>query len=276
MTRKFSGLSALIAVVVAAACNDVKLAPDVPASIEFRPFPAAAIAIGDTLRDQDGVAVPARVAVLNQDGDTLRDAPVRFTYLDTNNDTALVVDSVTGYIVARKALTNASTARIAARVGASLQVIRQIAVTSSPDTVDRGTEAAPAPFTVVVPDTSATQNTSPALSVSVRHAGTATPVTYTAVAGWLVKFALISPANPNNDSTRSVFLVNDARRASNIDTTDASGIASRSVRIRSASFPSGSNSDTAVVEVTVTYRGAPVKGSPVVIKLPVVRAAPTP
>lgn len=269
---------ALIAVSVTAACADVNLSPDVPASITFAQVTAPAIAIGDSLRDASGVAVPLRAAVLNQDSDSLRDAEVRYTYLDLNNDTAVVVDSITGYVFARKAPTNGTTVRIAARVGLNLQTIRTITVTTRPDSVDRLGQAAIDTFRVTLPDTSVTLNTSPLLTLTVRHKDTTkTPVAVTPVAGWLVKYTLLYPSNPNNDSTRSVFLVNENRRASDIDTTDASGIAGRSVRVRSAAFPSGTAPDSAVVEVSVSYRGQPVTGSPLVLKLPIVRrAASTP
>jgi hypothetical protein len=269
---------ALVAATVAAACAEVNLGPNVPASITFAPVLAPAIAIGDSLRDANGVAVPIRAAVLNQDGDTLRDAVVTYTYVDINNDTALVIDPVTGFVFARKALTNATTARIAARVGLNLQTVRTLALTTRPDSIDRIGQTAIDTFRVTVPDTSATLNTSPLLTLTVRHKDTTkTPVAVTNVAGWLVKYTLLYPSNPNNDSTRSVFLVNENRRASSIDTTDGSGIAGRSVRVRSGAFPSGTAPDSAVVEVSVTFRGQPVIGSPMVLKLPIVRrAASTP
>jgi hypothetical protein len=269
---------ALVAVTVAAGCADVNLSPDVPASITFAPVTAPAIAVGDSLRDANGVAVPLHAAVLNQDGDTLRDAVVRYTYVDVNNDTAIVVDPVTGHVFARKALTNATTVRVAAIVGLKLQTVRTIALTIRPDSIDRVGQTAIDTFRVTLPDTSATLNTSPPLTLNVRHKDTTkTPVAVTNVSGWLVKYTLLYPSNPDNDSTRSVFLVNENRRASNIDTTDASGIAGRSVRVRSAAFPSGTAPDSAVVEVSVNYRGQPVIGSPMILKLPIVRrAAATP
>jgi len=254
------------------ACADVSILPSLPASLEFAYFPAPAIAIGDSLRDVDGIAARARAIVRNQRGDILSDAPVRFVYADANRDTAVFVDSLTGYVVSLKALAGSgTTARIAARVGASLQAIRTVLVTIRPDSVDHAGSKTIDTLRTTLPDTgstAATANTSAPLSVTVRHiegaAGTLVP-------NWLAKYELLQPANPTNDTSANVFLVNDARTVSNIDTTDASGIASRFVRVRSSKFPAGAAVDSAVVRVTVFYKGKPVAGSPIRLVVPIIR-----
>ena len=272
--RACFGVITLIAM-GASACGDVKLGPSVPATIEFGGLAAPAVVLGDTLRDINGAVAPARAVVRNQDGDVMVDANVRYVYADAGRDTAFVIDSLAGYIVSLQPLTGtATTGRIAARVGNNLQIIRSVQVTTRPDAVDLGGAASPDTLRVTLPDTGVliTQNVSVPLSVTVRHfETTASDTVRSAVRNWLVKYELLQPANPENDSTRSVFLVNDLRRVSNIDTTDISGIASRSVRVRAAQFPAGTAPDVAVVLVTVTYRGVDVKGSPVRIVLPIIR-----
>ncbi|MEP6832675.1 MAG: hypothetical protein ABJB74_04740 [Gemmatimonas sp.] len=258
------------------ACADVRLAPSVPATLEFANFAAPAIVVGDSLRDVDGVAVPVHAVVRNQDGDVLADAPVRFVYADANRDTAVFVDSVTGYVVSLKALIGtAITVRIAARTGKSLQAIRTVLITTRPDTVISGSTPIDT-LRTTLPDTgsaAAQANTSGALSVTLRHTdGTAS----TLVSNYLVKFELVQPANPMNDSTAAVFLVNDARMVSNIDTTDVSGIASRFVRVRSSQFPTGTALDSAVVRATVSYKGQSVKGSPILLVVPIIKKVTTP
>lgn len=266
-------LMSMAAVVsIAAACADVTISPGVPASIELTSFPAPAIVIGDTLRDSSGVVAPVRAVVRDQQGQILPDADVRFVYADGNRDTSIFVDSATGFVVSLKALpTAANGARIAARSGANLQVIRSILVTLRPDSMGRTGSRRLDTLKTTLPDTGSTgvaANTSGALSVTVHHieAGTVT-----LVPNWLVRYELLRPANPNNDSTAAVFLVNDAQRVSNIDTTNTSGSASRFVRVRSSKFPAGSAADSAIVRVTVSYRGKPVKGAPDTLVVPIIR-----
>jgi hypothetical protein len=255
--------------VLMSACGDVLSSPSTPASIEFQSFAAPAVVIGDTLRDIDGLVAPVVAVVRNQQGDVLADAAVRYTYADAARDSALLVDSASGVVFSKKALaTTGTNARIAARVGGNLQIVRTILVTTRPDSVDRGSTPGVDTLRVVPTDTAASSQTSGELAVVVRHLeGT----TSTQVPNWMVKFVLTHPSNPTNDSTKSAFLVNDLRRLSNIDTTNGSGIASRFVRVRAAQFPATAAPDSAVVEATVSYKGQPLKGSPVRIVVPIIR-----
>ncbi|MBC8089251.1 MAG: hypothetical protein H7Z40_18450 [Phycisphaerae bacterium] len=252
-----------------AGCADVVSSASEPASIEFRAFAAPAVVIGDSLRDVSGVAIPVFAIVRNQQGDVLENAVVRYTYADAGRDTALVVDSLRGFVFARQPLrATGTTARIAARVGSSLQVLRTVLVTIRPDSVDRVGVPAIDTLRVSAPDTGAVQatNTSLPLTVIVRHLDSTAS---TPVPSWLVTYELLYPANPTNDSTNVAFLVNQQQKLSNIDTTDFSGNAERFVRIRAGQFPTGAAADSAVVRVTVSYQGKPLKGSPIRIVLPV-------
>ena len=56
-------------------CGDVGLDPDVPAAIEWTPFPAPAVVVGDTLRTEDGAAARVRAIVRAVAGDTLNGRP---------------------------------------------------------------------------------------------------------------------------------------------------------------------------------------------------------
>ena len=262
----------LVASAVAAtavACGEVGSGPNAPAAIELQKLNAVAAVVGDSLRDVSGVALQIHAIVRNLKGDIIPDAPVRYVYADASRDTAVFVDSITGYIVALKALgITTPTARIAARVGNSLQIIRTIAVTVRPDSADRGGATTVAPLLVSPPDTGAAgaaANTSAPLAVVIRHVSD----TISVVPNWLVKYEVIQPANPTNDSTKSVFLVDDQQKLSSIDTTDASGSVARYVRVRASIFPATTADDSAVVLVTVSYKGKNVKGAPIRIVVPV-------
>lgn len=260
MGRVITGLGAL------AACAEIGTGPKEPAAIEFAPFPFPSIVVGDTLRAFDGRVAPVRAIVRNAAGDPIENAPTRYLYADFNRDSALLVDSLTGIVVARKAIT--SEARLAARVGGTLQILRPLVITQRPDTVFAA--ASPSAFRVTLPDTGRTgaqSNTSPALTVTLQSRSAERT---TGVAGWLVRFELISPANPTNDTTAVVHLVDDRGTASVFDTTDNGGNAGRKIRIRATTYP-GTATDTVDVRATVLYRGAPVPGSPLRLRLPIRR-----
>jgi hypothetical protein len=265
-----------LAVVVLAAtgtgaCSQIGVNPEEPAAIELSSMTSPSIVIGDSLRDENGVAAPIRAIVRNIRGEVINDAPVTYVYAEFNRDSALIVDPVTGYVRAVRLPTGE--ARIAARVGTTLQVLQRISVTTRPDSLDRDGLPAITGLVTTLPDTtraSADANTSVPLGVVVRHIENETTVT--TVANWVVFFSLVSPVNPGNDSTAAVFLVNDVGRASVVDTSNAQGIASRRVRIRAAEFPVGAAPDSVVVEARASYRGVELRGSPVRMVLPVQRA----
>ena len=209
--------------------------------------------------------------VRNVRGDIIEDAPVRFLYADFNRDSALIVDSVTGFV--RAAKTAKGDARIAVRVGNTLQVLRSIIVTTRPDTIGAALEVAPL-LTTVLPDTAranSTPNRSSPLTVMVRHFEGATP---SGVNAWPVQFEVIDPANPTNDTTAAAYMVDENGRASTLDTADASGSAARRVRVRAALFPAaGTAQDTIVVQAVARYRGTLVRGAPVRMLVPVRRGS---
>ncbi len=263
-------VSAVVAVTGGAtACSEVGLGPNEAAAIELEPFPSPSVVVGDTLRNFDGIATPVRARVFNVRGDVIDDAAPRYLYADFNIDSALAIDSATGVVVAKKLVSGDK--RIAARIGGSLQVLRGIRVTTRPDSVD-GTNLT-AILGTSLPDTGRRgldSNSTKALTVTVRHIE-ATAVT--GVRSWPVRFELLNPANPTNDTTAAAYLIDDQGRASVLDTTDDSGVAGRRVRVRALQFPSGAAVESVVVRATVTYKGKPLKGSPVRVTAPVRRGS---
>ena len=263
-------VSAVIAATgIGTACAEVGLRPNEPAAIELEPFPSPSVVVGDTLRNIDGIATPVRARVFNVRGDVIADAVPRYLYADFNIDSALAIDSVRGIVIARKLVT--ADKRIAARIGGSLQVLRNIRIVIRPDSVD-GTSLKNILGTSL-PDTGRRgldSNSTQALSVTVRHVETGAT---TAVRSWPVRFQLLTPANPTNDTMAAAYLVDDQGRASMIDTSDDGGVAGRRVRVRALRFPVGAAVESVVVRATVTYKGQPLKGSPVRMTAPVRRGA---
>ncbi len=268
-----SALFCLATLTALTACSQLGSDPDTAAAIELPALPYPSIVIGDSLRDANGVASPVRAIVRNLNGDEIQDAGVVYVYAEFNRDSALQVDESTGHVFATKAPKGES--RIAARVGVALQVLRPLIVTIRPDSLTRDGVPDVSELVTSLPDTSSSSaraNTSGALTVGVRHVNEEGETE--AVRGWIVRYTLISPSNPNNDSTAAVFLVNSSGRASVIDTTESDGTASRSVRVRAAQFPAGTEPDSVVIDVSASARGTPLRGSPVRVVLPVRRGTP--
>ncbi len=256
-----------------AACAEVGLAPDVPAAIELTALPSPSVVLGDTLRNVAGVVTPVQAVVRNVGGDIIADAKIRYLYADYARDSALAVDSMSGIVRALR-VSKASTGdgRLAARVSTSLQVLKSLVITTRPDSVHRE-QLSLALFTTTLPDTgraAATTNTSASMAVVVRHLDS---LGVKGVNAWPVRFELLSPANATNDTTKSVWLVDDQGRASVLDTSDAAGIAGRKVRIRAAQFPAVGVTDSVIVRAIVSYKGISLKGAPVRLALPVKRGS---
>ena len=117
------------------ACVEVGTGPSSPAAIELPPYPSPSVVVGDTLRDLNGKVTGIHAIVRNVRGEIIADAPTRYLYADALRDSALAVDTISG--VVRALRMSKGTARLAARVGTSLQVLREIIVTTRPDSVDR-------------------------------------------------------------------------------------------------------------------------------------------
>jgi hypothetical protein len=263
------GAAVLGALALSPACADVGTGPSTPASIELAPFSAPAVVLGDSLRDEGGAVSQVKAVVRNSAGDLIDNAAVTYLYAEYNRDSALTVDSARGIVRANGV--PKGEARIAARVGGALQVLRPLIVTVRPDSVEA--KATPASLKTVLPDTgrtAANANSTSALSVLVSNRQGTAPA---GVNGWLVRFTLVKPANTSNDTAAVAFLVNDNGTASGLDTTDSGGNAGRRVRVRAALFPTA-GTDTVVVRATVTYKGRPVAGSGVLVRALVTRGAP--
>jgi hypothetical protein len=264
-----------VAGLVLTACAEVGSGPDVPAAIEISDLPSPSVVIGDTLRDIAGVVAPMKATVRNLNGDVIAGASVRYLYADFGRDSALAIDPVTGIVRAVRALLGVTEGRLGARVGGSLQVLKNLAVVLRPDSVDRAGQSAITTFVTTLADTGrsgANNNRSPALTIVVRNIDTLRVAS--AVRAWPVRFEVITPANRTNDTTQSVFLVDESGRPSVLDTTDQSGIAGRSVRIRSARFPVSGDTASVVVRAFVTYKKSSLRGAPFDLTLPVRKPPP--
>jgi hypothetical protein len=255
-------LAALGVGLASAACAEIGTDPAVPASIEFAKPPFPAVAVGDSLRDTLGVAVPLRAIVRNISGEEIVDAPLRYL----SRDTLLRVDSLTGQVFARGRPTT-NPVSVAARFEQSLQILTALRVTTAPDTAFRTDTAA---LRSLVSEGVIGAIDSNTVAVEVRVQGRDEAEALQNVNGWLVRFAVVRPANRLNDTAAAVYLVDDRGRVGQVDTTGTDGLASRRVRVRSSRFPAtGVAVDTIEIEAAVMVRGAAVRGAPIRIRVPV-------
>ena len=231
-----------IAALAPFACSDIVSSSASVLSIVFDSLGAPSVVVGDTLRDTTGAVVRPIVHVFNFKGEEVAQAPVYFL----SPDSGITVDSATGIVTADSLRT--TPARIVATIG-TLQAVQNVVVTLRPDSL----AAVNAIDSLQISVLDTTLNVSPLLQVKLTH-GIAPDDS--AVASWIVSFAIVAQSDPKLGE-----LVNDAGLASVVDTTDATGIAGRKIRVHPLFFTSPV--DSIVVNATAKYRGVQVSGSPV-------------
>jgi hypothetical protein len=248
--RQSAGVVALagVALGTALSCTDIPTSDTAILSIAFDSLPAPAVVLGDTLRDSTGKAVAIHGIVYNFKGTVVTGAPLRFRALDRG----VSVDSITGFAVGDSL--RQTPARIVISVG-NLQAIRTLEVTLRPDTVAAVNGRDSLSYSLL----DSTKNFSPDLSVRVLHSLVSAD---SAVKSYIVSFAVISPAD-----TLVAPLVNESGKASRLDTTDATGLASRRIHLNPVRLTA--LTDSVIVQATVKYRGAHIRGSPVRLVLKV-------
>ena len=238
--------SVALALVIAGvlACGDVTGGSTSVLSIQFDSLSAPSVVVGDTLRDTTGAVILPVVHAFNFKGTEIVPTPVWFQ----SPDSGVSVDSVTGIVVADSL--RSTPARIIATVG-SLQAIQKVDVTLRPDLLAGVSSLDTLSYSLV--DT--TLNVSPQLTVKLAHGVAPND---SAVKSYIVSFAIVAQSNPQLGQ-----IVNDAGKPAVVDTTDASGIAGRAIRLHPLFLASGTTVDSIIVNATAKYRGAQVNGSPV-------------
>lgn len=241
------------ALVVAAGiggCTGVNTSPTHVAALQFDALPSPAVVTGDTLRDSLGLAAPLGAIAFNGSGAQIPDAPIQYIALDTG-----VTIGPGGILVAQS---RSGSVRLLASAGSIETSPITLLIARRPDSV---AFAGPSRDTVdyVLPD-NATTNASVELAARVVTFDTAGGVTRTQ--GWRVSYQAIFRGTPvAQGDTSAVFLVGTGTQRSQLDTTGADGTASRRLRVRPIGITQ-SAVDSVTVLASVTYRGAPVRGSP--------------
>lgn len=237
----FTVVSSGLLSVALLACTDVSDSSTSVLSIQFDSLAAPSVVVGDTLRDTTGAVILPVVHAFNFKGEEITSVPVWFQ----SPDSGVIVDSVSGIIVGDSL--RSTPARIVATVG-SLQAIQKLDLTLRPDLLSAVNGEDSLFYSVL--DTTAT--VSRPLTVKLTH-GVAND---SAVKSYIVSFAIVEQSNPGLGE-----LVNDGGRPSVVDTTDASGVAGRAIRLHPLFLTSVV--DSIIVHATAKYRGSQVSGSPV-------------
>jgi hypothetical protein len=239
--------------VAALACGDV---PSLEGGIAFISpviLPSPAVALKDTLRDEFGAVAPLRVVAIGNLGDTIQGVQPVFIVTTVPGKSITIIDSnlVVGDSV--------RTATIVARVGSRLQTPPvQLSVVYQPDSM---AAASPTTATFPVPNVNEVNSSVP-LSVNVTSISAGTRA---GVPSIIVRYAITSvyPAGSVIPDTTLV-LVDDQNRftgltgVTSVDTTDASGNASR--RIRAVPF----GFDSVAIRVSANnLKGVPLPGGPI-------------
>ncbi len=249
--RRVMAVVSLAALSIAAfACGDVSGSSTSVLSIQFDSLAAPSVVVGDTLRDTTGAVIVPVVHAFNFKGEEIVPAPVRFQ----SPDSGVVVDSLTGIVFADSL--RSTPARIVATVG-SLQAIQRVDVTLRPDNIAAVNGFDSLSYSLL----DSTLNVSPNLTIKLTHGVAPND---SAVKSYIVSFSIVSQSDPQLGQ-----LVNDAGKPSIVDTTDASGIAGRAIRLHPLFLTSATTVDSIIVNATAKYRGAEVSGSPVRLVLKV-------
>jgi hypothetical protein len=201
-------------------------------------LPSPGLVAGDTMRDSTGLVAPLSIVAYGVGGDTVKTVTPTFATLDTGahlSGAFLVGDNV------------GTTVRVVGSVAAVQTQPVLVKVTASPDTlVPADSTLHRKSYSLITGDTMV--NTAD-LTTIVQHRGTP-PAAVEAV---IVRYS-IDRAPPGDPTKGPTLLVMSGTTQSSRDTTDISGKAARSARLRITALTT-LTVDTAVVSATSSYRG---------------------
>ena len=264
MIRMRRRLAVLVSVLGAACITEVSTDPNAVVAVRFDGSAYPSIVAADSLRDSLGALQPLRATGLNYKGNAVEGAGFVFS----SPDTVLRVFE-TGNVFATRRKTDATPARVFATAGKLQSVPDSLFVVQRADSLKRTKQA----DTIFV-EAGAEGGTSPDPTTPFGVFGdTAAGKPKSGVPYWLVSFQLRyhgTTIQATDTSFAYTFEVNAARTArvpTYVDTTDASGVASRRVFVRTLSVPE----DTVVLIATVRQRKAnspPIRDSTFIVIRP--------
>ena len=236
-------------VLAATACVDTSSPEGGVASISALLLPSPSVVKGDVMRDSTGAPAALRVTAFDGRNQPVTGLQSEFFILDRGAHfqpvNILVGDSL-------------STVRVVGAVGGLQTVPTPVFVTVAPIKV---ASSGKIDTMRVRASGDTSQNLSAPLSVTLTGAAD------TAVVGFVVRYRVAHGPASQPNAPPTVYIADQSGRPMSSDTTDATGKATR----RRAAFRIGSfggTLDSIVVEASVSYKGAPVTGSPVRLVIP--------
>ncbi len=146
IVARLAALALASAAGAAAACVEIAAGPGGVASLRLEPLPLPpSIVIGDALRDSMGDTLRLRATAFDANGAPVADAPFRFVFVPISRDTArrdnkaIVVDSLTGLVVAAPPPFVAAQGRVGVQLGGDLTLLDTIDIVPRPRLLRRGT-----------------------------------------------------------------------------------------------------------------------------------------
>jgi hypothetical protein len=238
-------------------------APKGPASISSLQLPSPSVVVGDVMRDSSGAPAMLSVIAYDADGNRIPDVTpqfvitdsIKFAHFDANG--LLTGDSV-------------GAVHVLGQIGNLQTPVATVPITVAPT----GIAAVTPVDTFRVPFTT---DTTPAVTpVGAVISG----ANGTFAQGFVVHFALTYAPATKAGKPLAVSIRNlDTVTA--VGVTDVSGHVSRSLAVivpflADDSLAAGRKVDSAVVEMTASYKGSAIPGSPVRVVVPIVVKLPTP
>ncbi|HEY5218697.1 MAG TPA: hypothetical protein VIJ16_02755 [Gemmatimonadaceae bacterium] len=262
MIGRTLAIAAAIAV-VALSCRAIPAPTDGVLSVSEVDLPSPGVVVGDTLRDSVGNAAPLRVYAFGVGGmaDTITNIAATFVLLDRGAH--ITAD---GYLIGDSVRT--TPVRVVGAVGVLQTSAANVDVTPQPDSIGA---ASTTPIDTVrfnPLDSTASVNFSAALTVTVVGAGSPPPP----ITSVIVRYAIAYQPTASVAGAVSALLVNSTGAANSVDTTDVNGHAGPRVRVRPQA-PTAP--DSVVVTASASYRGIPLRGSPVRFVIPIYGSIPS-
>jgi hypothetical protein len=245
----------LLCGIAALACVDMS-APKGPASISLLQLPALYIVHGDVMRDTNGTPAGPSIIAYDSHGTPLSGQDAQFFFTDSLHIAEFLTN---GQIKGD----TTGLAHLIGQIGGLQTPPVTISVTVAPDSMKK--PIADTTLNVVPGADSASSIGSVALGVNIVGVGD------TAVQGVIVTYTLTP--HSTTKTYPAMFLTDESGLVSLVDTTDASGNASRTLRVIAVALDqdviTGARADSALVTATAKYKGAPLIGAPITFKIPV-------
>jgi hypothetical protein len=235
------------------ACIDMS-APSGPASISALRLPSPSVVAGDVMRDSNGAPAPLAVIGYDANGAEIGGLGTEFFITDTTH--AAHIDAA-GLLSGDKI----GFVRVLGQIGVLQTAALSVPVTYAPDRIVQSTKLDTMRVPFKTADT--TQSVlSTSIPVRVRSALDSSSQ------GFVVKYRILSaPATAAGAAGPAVYLADETGRVATADTSDASGIASpklvvRSDRLADLALQAGTKSDSVVLEASARYKGVLLANAP--------------